>query len=76
MDIKKMFMYFVDEEDISGIVYAENEESAAEKVRAAYKDHYGPDAHPENWEIRIEPIGKNSWFSDHPDVLEITLGGN
>lgn len=71
-----MFKYFVDEEDVSGIVYAENEEVAIEKVRAAYKDHYGPESHPEDWEIRIESIDKNAWFQDHPDVLEITLGGN
>lgn len=56
MDIKKMFMYFVDEEDISGIVYAKSGKAAVKKVRAAHKDHYGPESHPEDWKIRIKPI--------------------
>ena len=68
-----MFKYFVDEEDVSGIVYAENEEVAAEKVRAAYMDHYGSESHPEDWEIRIEAIGNNNWFSDHPGVIELPI---
>lgn len=54
-----------------GIVKADSEMEAREKVRAAYSCHYGNEYVPEMDEIDIQKITNGSWFADHPDVIEI-----
>ena len=59
-------------EDLAiGIVKAEAERDAREKVEAAYLKHN--DCYdPERDVIEIKEIAEDdSWFSDHPDVVEV-----
>ena len=51
-----------------GIVLAENESEAINKVYLAYSDHNGNE--PFGEEITVRPI-ENGWFLDHPDVIEV-----
>ena len=62
----KFWIYTFDE-DTYGIVKADTEEEAKQKVLKAYTEHGG-------YESEIENID-NHWFSDNPDVLEVTCIG-
>jgi hypothetical protein len=67
--INKIYRYTIDEL-ATGIVMADNIEDAREKVEAAYKAHN--DCYDEQRDnISIWKLDENSWFADHPDVIEI-----
>ena len=69
MDITNLYAYRIEELTV-GIVMAESESEAREKVNAAYLDHGFYDQ--EEYIIELKKIVENdSWFSDHPDVIEI-----
>lgn len=70
LDITNLYIYRIVETAV-GIVKADSEIEAREKVRAAYSCHYGNEYAPEMDTIDIKKITNNSWFSDHPDVIEI-----
>lgn len=69
MDITNLYAYRI-EESIVGMVKAESESEAREKVKAAYLAHGFCDSETDI--IELKKIAENdSWFSDHPDVIEI-----
>jgi hypothetical protein len=70
LDITNLYIYRIVETAV-GIVKADSEIEAREKVRAAYSCHYGNEYAPEMDTIDIKKITNDSWFSDHPDVIEI-----
>lgn len=66
----KMWMYTFDGY-ARGIVFANNANEAAEKVVYAYKLHSGYDGEVTRDMVRIEEAD-NCWFSDCPDVVEVS----
>ena len=70
LDITNLYTYRIVETAV-GIVKADSEIEAREKVRAAYSCHYGNEYAPEMDAIDIKKITNDSWFPDHPDVIEI-----
>lgn len=52
----------------TGIVFADNEIEAINKVRSAYGDHSSREGFTE--EVIVKHI-ENGWFADHPDVIEL-----
>ena len=69
MDINRMYGYSV-KDLATGIVLADSVEDAREKVKAAYKTHYN-EFNPETDLVEVWKMDENSWFEDHPDVLEV-----
>lgn len=70
MDITNLYAYRIDELAV-GMVKAESYEDAREKVKAAYLKHNDCFDSERDF-IELEKIMENnSWFSDHPDVIEI-----
>lgn len=70
MDITNLYAYRIEELAV-GIVKAESYEDAREKVKAAYLKHNDCFDYEIDF-IELKKIVKNdSWFSDHPDVIEI-----
>ena len=69
LDITNLYAYRIEDLAI-GIVKAESERDAREKFEAAYLKHN--DCYdPERDVIEIKEIAEDSWFSDHPDVVEV-----
>lgn len=70
MDITNLYAYRIDELAV-GMVKAESYEDAREKVKAAYLKHNDCFDSERDF-IELGKIMENdSWFSDHPDVIEI-----
>lgn len=70
MDITNLYAYRIEELAV-GMVKAESYEDAREKVKAAYLKH-NDCFNSESDFIELKKIVENdSWFSDHPDVIEI-----
>ena len=69
MDINRMYGYSV-KDLATGIVLADSVEDAREKVKAAYKTHCN-EFNPETDWVEVWKMDENSWFEDHPDVLEV-----
>lgn len=70
LDITNLYAYRIEELAV-GIVNADSEADAREKVKAAYLKHNNC-YNPERDVIEIKEIAEDdSWFSDHPDVIEI-----
>lgn len=70
LDITNLYAYRIEELAV-GIVKAKSYEDAREKVKVAYLKHN--DCYdPERDFIELKEISEDeSWFSDHPDVVEI-----
>lgn len=70
MDITNLYAYRIEVLAV-GIVKADSESDAREKVKAAYLKHN--DCYdPERDFIELKEITENdSWFSDNPDVVEV-----
>ena len=70
MDITNLYAYRIEKLTV-GIVMAESESEAREKVNAAYLKHN--DCFDSEIDfIELKKIVENdSWFSDNPDVIEI-----
>ena len=70
LDITNLYAYRIEELAV-GIVKAKSYEDAREKVNAAYLKHN--DCYdPERDFIELKEIAEDdSWFSDHPDVVEV-----
>ena len=56
----------------NGIVFAENESEAIERVVEAYTKHGGGEGGFSE-DVTICPIDANAWFADCPYVLEINF---
>lgn len=70
MEIKDLYGYQIENLAI-GIVKASNEEEARRKVYEAYSKHNDCfDTY--NDDVAIWKIDNDSWFSDNPDVLEVS----
>ena len=69
MNIKRLYGYSV-QDLATGIVFADSTEEAREKVKAAYKAHCN-EFNPETDWVEVWKMDENSWFEDHPDVLEV-----
>ena len=70
LDITTLYAYRIEELAV-GIVKAESYEDAREKVKAAYLKH-NDCFDLERDVVEIKEIAEDdSWFSDHPDVVEI-----
>ena len=69
MNIKRLYGYSV-QDLATGIVFANSTEEAREKVKAAYKAHCN-EFNPETDWVEVWKMDENSWFEDHPDVLEV-----
>ena len=65
----KYWIYTFDD-DTYGIVKADTEDEAKQKVLKAYTEHGGYESEITEDMIEIENID-NHWFSDNPDVLEL-----
>ena len=69
--INKIYRYPIDEL-ATGIVIGDNIEDARKKVESAYKAHNDCyDEQRDNISISVWKLDENSWFADHPDVIEI-----
>lgn len=70
MDITNLYAYRIEELAV-GIVKAESYKDAREKIKAAYLKHN--DCFDSEIDfIELKKIVENdSWFSDHPDVIEV-----
>lgn len=70
METKDLYGYQI--EDLAmGVVKANNEEEARRKVYEAYIKH-NDCFDPYNDDVAIWKIDEDSWFSDSPDVLEVS----
>lgn len=69
MDIKRLYGYSV-QDLATGIVLADSVEEAREKVKAAYKAHCNGFNVETDW-VEVWKLDENSWFEDHPEVLEV-----
>ena len=70
METKDLYGYQI--EDLAmGIVKANSEEEARRKVYEAYTKH-NDCFDPYNDDVAIWKIDEDSWFSDSPDVLEVS----
>ena len=54
----------------NGIVFADNEAEAIERVVEAYTKHGGCEGGFSE-DVTVYPIDTNAWFADCPNVLEI-----
>ena len=69
MDITNLYAYRIEELAV-GMVKAESYEDAREKVKEAYLKHNDFDSERDFIELK-KIVENDSWFSDHPDVIEI-----
>lgn len=70
MDITNLYAYRIEELAV-GIVNADSEADAREKVKAAYLKHNDCFDSERDF-IELKEIAEDdSWFSDHPDVVEV-----
>lgn len=67
---RDVWAYELPDEEIAGVVSADCEEEAKQKVIQAYRKQFGPDF-SENPNIRISRKEENGLFSVSPDVIEI-----
>lgn len=69
----KYWIYAIGD-DTYGIVKADTEEKAKQKVLKAYTKHGGYESEITEDMIEIESIN-NHWFADNPDVIEVCCTG-
>lgn len=69
MNVKRLYGYSV-KDLATAIVIADSVEEAREKVKTAYNAHSNEFNAKTDW-IEIWKLDENSWFEDHPDVLEV-----
>ena len=65
----KHWIYVLDN-DTYGVVKANTEDEAKQKVKEAYTKHGGYESEITEDMIEIENMD-NHWFSDSPDVIEV-----
>lgn len=70
MELKDLYGYQIEDLAI-GVVKASGEEEARRKVYEAYTKH-NDCFDPNNDDVVIWKIDKDSWFEDSPDVLEVS----